>query len=468
MNEMDNRDSMKNTEKDNNESDMITDRGVSDTAAPYGGDGNAPADSTGESIVEESAVREIREEQELQTEQELQEKPAEPWEEIDGDELARELEKRLREQDDPDDGKGIFGGYIRLPAFIMLCIGVFAGLVHICLALSTGFSDFMSGTVSAALRFCLAKLSGIFPFSLAETLIFMLPAIIILLFVISNVYAARKRKWWRFFFSILATLSYLYSLFVFSFVPSYNCTKLEERLGLDRRDVSAQQLYDTALVLTEEVNRLAGDITFVHKGPSVIPYDTDTLSDKLCEAYSRFTPTHSFVQNMNTRIKPLAVSPIMTYTHIAGVYAFYTGESNLNTNFPDYTIPYTVAHELAHQRGIAREDEANFVAYLVCMESDDAYIRYSASLSVLEYVYSALAQADTDLYNRAVGELDLRAIYEMQSYSRFFAKYADNTAATVSSAVNDTFLKLSGQSAGTKSYGLVVDLAVAYLCPDNH
>ena len=101
------------------------------------------------------------------------------------------------------------------------------------------------------------------------------------------------------------------------------------------------------------------------------------------------------------------------------------------------------------------------------MESDDPYIRYSASVSVLEYVYSALAQADTDLYNRAVGQLDLHVIYEMQSYSRFFSKYAENTAATVSGAVNDTFLKLSGQSAGSKSYGLVVDLAVAYLCPDS-
>ena len=381
--------------------------------------------------------------------------------------LARELEAYLREQDDPDDGKGIFGGYIRLPAFIVLCIGVLAGAVHLVLALSTRFSDFMSVTVSAALRFCLAKLTGVLPFSLAETLIFMLPAVIILLFVISNAYAASKRKWWRFFFSLLAVISYMYSLFVFSFVPSYNCTKLEDRLGLDRHDVSAQQLYDTALVLTDEINSLTADITFLYKDASIMPYDIGELSDRICEAYDRFTPTHSFIQSMHTRIKPLAISPLMTYTHIAGVYAFYTGESNLNTNFPDYTIPYTVAHELAHQRGIAREDEANFIAYLVCMESDDVYIRYSASMSVLEYVYSALSQADTDLYNRAVGQLDLHAIYEMQSYSRFFAKYARNTAATVSGAVNDTFLKLSGQSAGSKSYGLVVDLAVAYICPDS-
>ena len=50
---------------------------------------------------------------------------------------------------------------------------------------------------------------------------------------------------------------------------------------------------------------------------------------------------------------------------------------------------------------------------------------------------------------------------EMAAYSVFFTKYANSTASTVTGAVNDTFLKLQGTE-GTKSYGMVVDLAVAY------
>ena len=44
-----------------------------------------------------------------------------------------------------------------------------------------------------------------------------------------------------------------------------------------------------------------------------------------------------------------------------------------------------------------------------------------------------------------------------------FEPYRYSTASDVAEKVNDTYLKWQGETAGTKSYGLVVDLAVAYL-----
>ena len=152
----------------------------------------------------------------------------------------------------------------------------------------------------------------------------------------------------------------------------------------------------------------------------------------------------------------------MTYTHMSGMYTYYTGEANLNVNFPDYNLPYTAAHELAHQRGVLPENEANFVAFLVCAESDDPYIRYSGYMNMYEYLNSALYSADYDTFAEVYGSLDRRAIYEMRAYNKFFEKYRDNVAATVSSTLNDNYLKAQGQTAGEKSYGMVVDLAVAY------
>ncbi|MBR5279228.1 MAG: DUF3810 family protein, partial [Clostridia bacterium] len=51
---------------------------------------------------------------------------------------------------------------------------------------------------------------------------------------------------------------------------------------------------------------------------------------------------------------------------------------------------------------------------------------------------------------------------ELIAYSTFFDKYRDSVASDITGAVNDVFLQSQGQSAGIKSYGLVVDLAVAY------
>jgi hypothetical protein len=143
------------------------------------------------------------------------------------------------------------------------------------------------------------------------------------------------------------------------------------------------------------------------------------------------------------------------------VYSFFTGEANINVAFPDYTMPYTAAHELSHQRGIAREDEANFMAFLVCIESDDAYIRYSGYLNLYDYVVSALYKADRDLCYKALGAIPPQVRMERSAYSEFFKKYTESTASKVSGVVNDTSLKLQGTQ-GTKSYGMVVDLAVAY------
>ena len=164
---------------------------------------------------------------------------------------------------------------------------------------------------------------------------------------------------------------------------------------------------------------------------------------------------------MDSRVKPVLVSEVMSYMHITGVYSFFTGEANLNVNFPAYTLPHTAAHEMAHQRGIAREDEANFMAFLVCIRSDDPYIRYSGYLNAYEYVASALYRADKDLYYQAVTRLGESVKAELVAYSEFYDQYRDSTVSQVSGAVNDSYLQSQG-TPGTISYGMVVDLTVAY------
>jgi hypothetical protein len=121
-----------------------------------------------------------------------------------------------------------------------------------------------------------------------------------------------------------------------------------------------------------------------------------------------------------------------------------------------------MAHEMAHQRGIAPENEANFVAFLICIESDDEYIKYSAYFNMFEYLSDALYSADKDAYKSVAKELNEKVREELIAYSDFFDKYRDNVAADVSGSVNNSYLQSQGQTQGTRSYGLVVDLTVAY------
>lgn len=361
-----------------------------------------------------------------------------------------------------------FRRYCPVPSMIFFGIAVAAIIVHIICIYSTEFSDIMNNSVCRLVRFILAKITGWFPFSLAETVLLCLPFIFILM-ILHSVHISRDATSFRtirYLCGVLSVVTILYSFFVFGFAPAYHGSTLEKNLGLERRSVSAEELYETAGILKESAEELADNVTFINGGASVMPYTMFEMNDKLNEAYSSFCVKNDFVQKMDTKIKQIAVSKLMTYTHIAGVYTYYTGEANLNTNFPSYTLPYTAAHELSHQRGTAREDEANFLAFLVCMESDDEYIKYSGYLNLFEYVAGALYKADSSLYSSLMSDLDMRIYSELFSYNNFFDKYKDSAVSKISGTVNDTYLKSQGQEAGTESYGRVVELAVAYFIPN--
>ncbi len=352
--------------------------------------------------------------------------------------------------------------YVPTVPLILICLLPVAAVIQVIGLLSPSFSDFFNVHVSSVFRAALAYLTGWLPFSFAETLLLSIPilATAMIIWVVRTV-SENEIKVWRATAALASVIAYVYVSFVFTFALGYRGASLEDKLELDRRKISADELYQTAQMLTETVNSLAEHVTFASDGHSVMPYSYGELNKKLNDAYVSLADKYDFVPRLRSNVKEVALSEPWTYTHISGVYTFFTGEANININFPDYTIPYTMAHEMSHQRGIAPEDEANFMAFLVCMESTDVYIRYSGAQNLLEYVSSALYRADKELYSEWIVTLDKNVRKEMAAYNEFFDKYEDNVAADVSSSVNNAYLQSQGTE-GTRSYGLVADLAVVY------
>ncbi len=355
--------------------------------------------------------------------------------------------------------------WLGLPIFSWVFFGfaVFSALIMLIYNLSEGFADFWNRYPAAFLRGLFACVTAVIPCSLAEAMILFIPALLVAVVIYANKrYTQSWKQVGKFLLIVLSVASLFFSTFALNFGAGYHTSSVDELLGLDRRDVSAEELRETAELLVDEINKYTDKIAAGGSGATVMPYGYEKLSAKLLEAYDKVCDEHPFVSRFPSRVKPVMLSEPWTYTHISGVYTYFTGESNINTNFPDYTLPYTAAHEMAHQRGIAREDEANFVAFLVCTASDDEYIRYSGYLNLYEYVSNALYSADKDAYSEVRAKLDSKARKEMIAYSAFFDKYRENVAATVTQTVNNTYLTIQG-TPGTKSYGMVVDLAVAYL-----
>jgi hypothetical protein len=354
--------------------------------------------------------------------------------------------------------------FLGLPIFSWVFFGMAAlGLiVMLCYMLSEGFANFYNRYPAAFFRGVLASVSGILPCSLAEAFIIMSPLLAVSVIIYANKrFTSSWREVGRFLLIVLSVASLFFSTFALNFGAGYHTSSVDKLLELDREDVSAEQLRETAEYLVGEINKYTDRLAVNAEGSTVMPYGYEKLSEKLVEAYDKVCDEYEFVSRFPSRVKPVMLSEPWTYTHISGVYTYFSGEANINVNFPDYTLPYTAAHEMAHQRGVAREDEANFVAFLVCMESSDPYIRYSGALNLYEYVSGALAVADQEKYIVAHTELCREARGEIIAYGEFYEKYRESVASEITGTVNDTFLKLQGTE-GTASYGLVVDLAVAY------
>lgn len=352
----------------------------------------------------------------------------------------------------------------RLPVFAFVLYGIAVAALAILAAarLSPAFADTFNRYVGALIRGALAHLTGWIPFSLGEAMVIFLPVAAVFMIVRAcRKYSDSWRSVFVYLGSVLSVVSLLFSVFVFGFGTGYYGTTVDEKLGLDRSVVSPEELYYTAATLAAHVNSEAENVKYQYNDFSVMPYTFDEMSRRLVAAYDKVCDEYDFIPRLYSRVKPVMLSEPWTYTHISGVYTYFTGEANINTNFPDYTIPYTAAHEMAHQRGIAREDEANFIAFLVCISSDDPYIRYSGYLEVYEYVASSLYSADKNYYSAVYSSLKTNVRAEMAAYSAFFDKYRENVVADVSEAVNNSYLQIHG-TVGSKSYGLVVDLAVAY------
>ncbi len=326
--------------------------------------------------------------------------------------------------------------------------------------LSPTVADFLNRTVSYTTRRALAALTSWIPFSLVEILLFLIPLWIVLfiVWVVRSVRRPWKRqRWFAFLLCFCMTLSFLY---IFTLGIAYHTETLDKKLGMTDTPVTKEELYKTAKICKEEAEVLLDGVTF-EDGESKMSYDLTELSEKIVRAYDAFLADYPIFTSFDSRGKPVIASELMSYAQILGVYSCFTGESNLNMCFPDYCLPFTVAHEFAHQRGIARENEANFIAFLVCIRSDDAYVRYSGYMNMYEYLWSALYRADPAKCRELLGETDARIRMDNAAYSKTYKKYQGTVIGSVSTGINDAYLQWNGTQ-GSVSYGLVVDLAVAY------
>ena len=351
----------------------------------------------------------------------------------------------------------------RRPPIISIGI-ILLALISIVLAVisrsSASLSDFIDKNISSYLRLLVGRLTDWFSFSLFEVLIISIPLIILAVIILAIIFFKRGRGA-AFLLRLCAFVALIVTLYNFTTAISYHTTPVADKMALDTSEnITSEDIAYTAQRVIEEIDYLTSRLNYLD-GESQMGYSLAELSAKISEAYEILNGEHFLFLDYTSVAKPIRGSGTMTAFRLSGIYTFYTGEANINMAYPDYCLPFTVAHELAHARGVMRENEANFIAFLVCISSPDPFIRYSGYVNMLEYLVSALYRVDKDSYNELLDLIDERVISDIRAASAVNKRYSNSFIGNTSNKLNDMYLKANGTE-GTASYGMVTRLAVAY------
>ncbi|MGI9527420.1 MAG: DUF3810 domain-containing protein [Weeksellaceae bacterium] len=151
----------------------------------------------------------------------------------------------------------------------------------------------------------------------------------------------------------------------------------------------------------------------------------------------------------------------MRYFGVSGYYNPFTAEAQITYMTPSVSMPFTMAHEQAHQMGYAPEFEANYIGYLTCVESNNSAINYSGQYKALKYVLRAIYPQDSVFVHKILDQYSDGMKRDYRAEREFYDKY-DGRADRIFSQMNHLYLKSNHQDQGVRSYNQFVDLLVHY------
>ncbi len=313
----------------------------------------------------------------------------------------------------------------------------------------------------------ISVITGVLPFSLAELLVIAAPiaALIILVNFIIKMIINKNNRIERFgkgIINLLCTVSILLFLFTIFAGLNYYRYPFSSYSNLVIQNSTVEELYALTDSLANEANELREEVPLTDEnGIFQLSMSHYQLAKLAAKAYQALSEDYPIVGGNYGKPKPVLFSEVMSSTEITGIFFPFTMEANVNIAVPDYTIPSTMLHELAHLRGFMREDEANFLAYLAGMKSDQVELRYSSTMDALVNAGNALYKQDPDEYWQVFGKLSEGVSKDLKANSVYWQKYDNTVISTVSNHINDTYLKVNNQTDGVKSYGRMLDLMLA-------
>ncbi len=214
---------------------------------------------------------------------------------------------------------------------------------------------------------------------------------------------------------------------------------------------------DIATYFQDDFNTIAKSFEYDEKGLLIRPYSIDKLNQIMLDEFKVFDKDDYYTKKTTKAKEMPLLGLIYRELGITGVAFAPTGEANVNPYIPAGEYAFTLAHEIAHTKGIIREDDANLVASYICLNSEDEYLRYSGYVyTIYSLKYLVLCTNDDEViknYNNGFSNLVLN---DSKARSNYWNEH--NKAEKIGNFFNDLYLKLNGTE-GTTSYIDKIDVS---------
>ena len=348
-----------------------------------------------------------------------------------------------------------------------LTAGIFGAITWVLMAYGQRFStlvDMVYPYVTRNLQDILAQWSSQVDFCLWQLLAVALGVLLLCSVVLMIVLKWNVVQWLGW---VLAVFSCIYTLHTAAFGLSFYAGPISEDLRLDMSPYTLEELTEATEYYRNEANALAE--VMPRKSDGTVSFRTfEELAAMAGEGFETLTyqKHYPIFAGSTVPVKKLGWSDMYVSMGITGFSFALTGEAAVNPQAPDVSLPFTMCHEMSHRMCIANERDANFAAFLAASNHSDPQFRYSAYFMAYRYCMAALStvtsQAAVDARARVDEGVSDYLRYDMAQYDAFYRTRKNASATKAGDAVNNAYLKTSGDASGLASYGEVCDLLVSW------
>ena len=339
-------------------------------------------------------------------------------------------------------------------------------LLAILIKFSSSYSGFIEHYYSNGIYPIISKvqrfLFGWVPISIGDIIYgFFILVIMVKTWQLLKVLLKRKFNRQSFFNGLKQIIFFFLLVYIFFYLLwglNYSRIGIARQLNLKMSTYTLKELDTLTNVLEQRLNYYASQLRPAQRDSF---YKKRNLFHESYEAYKIASRFYPFLNYDPKSIKPSLYSYAGNIFGFEGYYNPFSGEGQVNTTIPVFEQPFVACHEIGHQVGYGKENEANFAGFLACRLHPSPVFRYSVYFDMYNYAIGELYRNDSLKARKYLDALHPQVRKDYEELRRFFRKY-QNPIEPVITWIYGKYLQANNQPAGKRTYSEVIAFLIAY------